>query len=155
MAEATCIFCRILRKEIPASSIYEDGRVMAFLDIRPLNEGHTLVIPKGHYSNIYDIPEEELAHLYKTVKKVALAVKKGVNAEGITIAQHNEKAAGQDVFHIHVHVIPRYVGQRLPRYEDVQEANRERLEEVKIEIAKHLKVLKLKSEEQASDWLVY
>jgi len=76
--------------------------------MKPINEGHTLVIPRNHYENIYEIPEEEVAHLFKIVKKVAHAVKKGVSAEGISIAQNNERAAGQIVFHLHVHIIPRY-----------------------------------------------
>jgi len=103
-----CTFCRLAKKEAPASYIYEDKEVAAFLDMKPINEGHTLVIPKNHYENIYEIPEEKVAHLFRIVKKVAYAVKKGVSAEGISIIQNNEKAAGQVVFHLHVHIIPRY-----------------------------------------------
>ena len=102
-----CRFCRLAKKEAPASYIYED-KVVAFLDMKPINEGHTLVIPRNHYENIYEIPEEEVAHLFRIVKKVAYAVKKGVSAEGISIVQNNERAAGQIVFHLHVHIIPRY-----------------------------------------------
>jgi len=130
MTENACVFCRIVRKEAPASCIYEDDAVMAFLDIKPMNEGHTLVIPKRHYETIYEVPDEVVAHLYKVAKRVALAVKKGVKAEGISITQHNERAAGQDVFHVHVHVIPRYEGQKMPRFEEVQEASRARLDKV-------------------------
>jgi len=101
---------------------------MVFLDIRPLNEEHTLVIPKKHYATIYDVPDEELAHLYKIVRRVAYAVKKSVNAGGIGITQHDERATGQDVFRVHVHVIPRYEGQKLPRFEGI--ANSEKLDEV-------------------------
>ena len=103
-----CVFCRLAKKEAPASYIYEDKEVAAFLDMNPINEGHTLVIPKNHYENIYEIPEEKVAHLFRIVKKIAHAVKKGVNAEGISIIQNNEKAAGQIVFHLHVHIVPRY-----------------------------------------------
>jgi histidine triad (HIT) family protein len=141
MAEKTCKFCKIARKEMSASRIYEDERVMAFLDIRPLNEGHALVIPKKHYETIFDIPDEEIGHLYKIVKKVACAVKEGVNAEGITISQHNGKAAGQVIFHLHVHVIPRYEGQKLPRREEAltfPEASRKELEEVARKIKLHI-----------------
>jgi histidine triad (HIT) family protein len=119
MTEESCIFCRIARKESPASCIYEDENVMAFLDIRPQNDGHTLVIPKKHYATIYDVPDEEVAHVYKVVKKVAIAIKKGVNVQGISITQHNEAAAGQDIFHVHVHVMPRYEGQKLRRFEEL------------------------------------
>lgn len=129
MAEE-CIFCRIAQKKAPASIVYEDDAVMAFLDIRPLNEGHTLVIPKRHYALIYEVPDEEIAHLYKAVKRVALAVKKGVAADGITISQQNERAAGQEVFHVHVHVIPRYAGQKLARFSETREESMSRLNEV-------------------------
>jgi histidine triad (HIT) family protein len=141
LVEKTCKFCKIARKELPASRIYEDDGVMAFLDIRPLNEGHTLVIPKKHYETIYNVPDEEIGHLFKIVRKVAYAVKKSVGAEGITISQHNERAAGQAIFHLHVHVIPRYEGQKLPRREEaltLSEASKERLEEVARKIKLHV-----------------
>ncbi len=101
-----CIFCSIIRKEAPASRVYEDDRVVAFLSNRPVNEGHTLVVPKKHYENIYDIPEEEIAYLFKVVKRVAHAVRDAMAAEGIRVVQNNGWAAGQVVFHFHVHVIP-------------------------------------------------
>lgn len=103
-----CRFCEIVRNEAPASCVYEDDKVMAFLDIMPVSEGHTLVVPKKHYENIYEIPDEEVAYLFKIVRKVACAVKKSMKAEGIGIFQNNGKAAGQVVFHLHVHIIPRH-----------------------------------------------
>jgi histidine triad (HIT) family protein len=138
MSEADCIFCRIAEKEASANLIYEDEEVVAFLDIKPLNEGHTLVVPKKHYAFIYEVPDEEVAHLYTIAKRVAIAVKQGVNADGITIAQQNERGAGQDVFHVHVHVIPRYEGQRLPRFEDVREASRKKLDEVARKLKRYI-----------------
>jgi histidine triad (HIT) family protein len=141
MAEENCRFCKIARKELPASRIYEDERVMAFLDIRPLSEGHSLVIPKKHYETIYDAPDEEIGRLFRVVKKVALAVKKSVNAEGITISQHNGTAAGQAVLHLHVHVIPRYQKQKLPRREKalaLPVASGEKLDEVARKIKLHI-----------------
>jgi histidine triad (HIT) family protein len=101
-----CAFCNIAKKEAPASIVYEDEKVIAFMSIRPINIGHTLVVPKKHYKNIYEIPEDEVAHLYTVVKKIAHAVQKAVNAEGIRIVQNNGEAAGQVVFHMHVHIIP-------------------------------------------------
>jgi histidine triad (HIT) family protein len=100
MAEESCQFYRIARKEAPASYIYEDERAIAFLDIRPLNDGHTLVISREQHETIFDVSGEEVAQLFEIVKKVAAAVKRGVGAEGITISQHNGRAAGQDVFHL-------------------------------------------------------
>ena len=101
-----CIFCQIIQKAAPANIIYEDEQVAAFLSIRPVNEGHTLVVPKKHYENIYEIPEEEAAYLFKIAKRVAHAVRDATGAEGIRIVQNNGWAAGQVVFHLHVHVIP-------------------------------------------------
>jgi histidine triad (HIT) family protein len=102
----SCTFCKIARKEAPASTVYEDEQVIAFMSIQPINVGHTLVVPKKHYEDIYEIPEEEVAHLYKVVKKLAHAVKEAVDAEGIRIVQNNGEAAGQVIFHMHVHIIP-------------------------------------------------
>jgi histidine triad (HIT) family protein len=118
-----CVFCRIVNNEESRSAIYEDDKVVAIMDFRPVNEGHTLVIPKKHYENIYEIPEEEVAYLFKIVKKLAGAVRLGVNAEGISLVQNNGKAASQVVFHLHVHIIPRYEGKKSSRPREVVGAN--------------------------------
>ncbi|MBS7632773.1 HIT family protein [Candidatus Bathyarchaeota archaeon] len=136
--EDQCVFCKIVEKKIPASLVYEDEYTIAFMDNHPVNEGHTLVIPKKHYATIYTLPERETARLYKAVKKVACAVKKAINPEGITISQQNERGAGQDIFHVHVHVIPRYAGQRMPRFEELKEEKREKLESAAAKIKKHI-----------------
>jgi histidine triad (HIT) family protein len=104
----SCTFCKIARREAPASYVYEDEKVTAFLSTRPVSVGHTLVVPRKHYENIFEMPEEEVAHLFKIVKKMAYAVKKAVSAEGIRIVQNNGEAAGQVIFHLHVHIIPMY-----------------------------------------------
>ena len=101
-----CIFCQIIRKEAPASIVYEDEQVVAFLSNHPVNVGHTLVAPKKHYVNIYEIPEEEAAYLFRIVKRIAYAVKNATGVEGIRIVQNNGETAGQVVFHLHMHVIP-------------------------------------------------
>jgi len=101
-----CIFCQIIQKQLPSTVVYEDEQVVAFLSNHPVNEGHTLVVPKKHYANIYEISQDETAYLFKIVKRVALAVRDSVEAEGIRIVQNNGEAAGQVVFHLHVHVIP-------------------------------------------------
>jgi len=103
-----CVFCRIARNEEHASFVYEDESVIAFLDARPVSEGHTLVVSRRHYENIFAVPDEELAHLFKVVKKVALAVSKSEKADGISVIQNNGSAAHQVIFHFHVHVIPRH-----------------------------------------------
>ena len=128
----SCIFCKIARKEAPANTVYEDEKVIAFLSIQPINVGHTLVVPKQHYADIYEIPEEEVAYLYKIVKKLAHAVKKAVDAEGIRIVQNNGEAAGQVVFHLHVHIIPMsktrsWLHHPETRYADELEADAKRI----------------------------
>lgn len=137
MNDESCVFCKIARKQASASLVYEDEKVIAFLDTKPLNEGHTLVIPKEHYETIYEIPEEQIAYLHRIVKRTALAVKKATRADGISIFQQNGKAAGQEIFHLHVHVVPRYEGQKLPRFGEIPEASREKLNQVASNIRKH------------------
>ncbi len=105
MAE-NCVFCQIIRRAAPASIIYEDEAVVAFLSNRPVNVGHTLVLPRKHYENIYDIPEDEAAYLFRITKRITQAVRDAVEAEGVRIVQNNGEAAGQVVFHLHVHIIP-------------------------------------------------
>lgn len=103
-----CIFCKIVAGDLPAAVVYETDTELAFLDINPVNAGHTLVIPKKHHTDIHDTPEETLVSLIRTVKKVAHAVNKGVSANGINIHVNNARAAGQIVPHMHMHVIPRF-----------------------------------------------
>jgi len=104
------IFAKIIRGEIPAYKVYEDDKSLAFLDIMPRAPGHTLVIPKSKARNILDVAPDDLAHLIKVTQKIARAVMRTFEAEGITIQQFNESAGGQVVLHLHFHVIPRKVG---------------------------------------------
>lgn len=133
-----CIFCKIARKRAPVSEIYEDETVISFLDIRPLNLGHMLVIPKGHYVDIFDIPEKELAAVNKIAKLVSFAVKKATGADGISIIQQNGKAAGQDIFHFHVHVVPRFEGQKLSPFSELIEVDRAQLDTMAKKIKQYL-----------------
>ncbi len=128
----SCTFCKIAWKEAPANIVYEDENVIAFMSIQPINVGHTLVVPKKHYENIYEIPEEEVAHLYKVVKKLAHAVHKAVDAEGIRIVQNNGEAAGQVIFHMHVHIIPMnkdhsWLHHATPRFADALKEDAQRI----------------------------
>lgn len=111
--ETDCIFCKIVAGDIPSTKVYEDDTTLAFLDIRPVNHGHTLVIPKAHYRNILDIPEDVFLDVARTIKKVAPAVKIGAGAEGVNVSSSHEPAAGQEVFHLHFHIIPRFAGDGL------------------------------------------
>jgi len=104
------VFARILRGEIPAHTVYEDDRTLAFMDVMPQAEGHTLVIPKVAAESLFDLPQDALAATIVTTQRVARAVRKAFDAPGIMIAQLNGSDAGQSVFHIHFHVIPRTGG---------------------------------------------
>lgn len=103
-----CIFCKIVAKEIPATTIFEDDEVLVFMDIGPIIKGHALVIPKKHYDPVTDTPDEVLAKLHITAKRIADAQMNALGADGVNIMQNNGKASGQEVPHIHVHVIPRF-----------------------------------------------
>lgn len=107
------IFAKILKGEIPSHTVYEDESTLAFLDVMPQSDGHTLVIPKTGSRNLLDADDEVLKDLISKTKKVALAVRSATGADGIRIAQFNEPAAGQTVFHLHFHVIPVHDGQPL------------------------------------------
>jgi len=107
------IFARIIEGEMPAHKVYEDEHTLAFMDIMPRVTGHTLVIPKNGSRNVLDISDEDLCHLMRTVAKVARAVKAAFDADGVLLQQFNEPAAGQVIFHTHVHVLPRHEGQPL------------------------------------------
>ena len=107
------IFAKILRGELPAHKVYEDADTLAFMDIMPRCEGHTLVIPKTPARNILDANPSQLAACMKTVQRVANAVTKAFNADGVTLLQANEAAGGQVVFHLHFHVMPRWEGKSL------------------------------------------
>lgn len=104
------VFAKILRGELPAQRIYETEHVLAFMDIMPRGDGHALVIPKAKARNILDVDADVLAELMKAVQVVARASRQAFSADGITIQQFNESAGGQVVFHLHVHVIPRFEG---------------------------------------------
>ena len=108
--DANNIFAKILRGELPCYKVYEDDKVLAFLDIMPRSPGHTLVLPKAPARNILDIGADDLSHVITAAQKIAKAAIKAFSADGITIQQFNEGAGGQVVFHLHLHVIPRKAG---------------------------------------------
>ncbi|QBG48586.1 HIT family protein [Verrucomicrobia bacterium S94] len=124
-----CIFCKIVKKEIPATVIWEDEEILVFMDIGPIIKGHALVIPKKHYDPVTETPDDVLAKLHITAKKIAEAQMNGLGADGVNIMQNNGKASGQEVEHIHVHVIPRFENDghhwnwNAGKYEDLNEMN--------------------------------
>jgi len=103
-----CIFCKIVTGEIPATKVYEDSETLAFMDINPGNPGHTLVIPKKHIRNLFDMDPADGAALMRTVTKVAQAIQRALNPDGLNLHQANEPTAGQVVMHCHLHLLPRW-----------------------------------------------
>ncbi|HNU81179.1 MAG TPA: HIT family protein [bacterium] len=109
-----CLFCKIIAGEIPSFKVYEDGQVLAFLDIAPVHKGHLLVVPKRHYANLEEIPDEELQSLITVVKKCGLMLKTKLAYAGYNVFENNDPVAGQEIPHLHFHVIPRIAGDNLP-----------------------------------------
>ncbi|MBI2232885.1 MAG: HIT family protein [Candidatus Aenigmarchaeota archaeon] len=103
-----CLFCKIIRGEIPSRKVYEDKDSVAFLDINPANPGHTLVMPKKHAENIFDADDEMLGRVIVAAKAISKKIKDSLNADGINVIQNNGRHAGQIVNHIHFHIIPRF-----------------------------------------------
>jgi len=108
-----CIFCKIVKGEIPSVKVYEDESVLAFMDINPINDGHTLVIPKKHAENIFEIEAKDLLAVMEVAHKIARAIKESLKPEALTVVQLNGRLAGQMVPHLHVHLIPRREGDAL------------------------------------------
>lgn len=135
--EKDCIFCMIIKGEIPCSRIYEDKEFLAFLDIKPINKGHTLVIPKAHCKNLLDFPKAEETDLLEFIKKVASAVVKATNADGFNLGMNNGKAAGQVIHHAHFHIIPRFNNDGLHNWPN-KDASKEELEQTQKKIVSFL-----------------
>ena len=108
MKKDDCIFCKIAAGEIPSRKIYEDKDLIAIMDLSPTSKGHSLIIPKEHYTNIYDIDEEIAGKVMKTAKKLATKMTVALNCDGFNLLQNNGETAGQTMFHFHMHLIPRY-----------------------------------------------
>lgn len=103
-----CLFCKIINNQIPATKIYEDDKIIAFLDINPVNPGHALVVPKEHFENFLSISDEIAQELVVVMKKIAKAATEALNLEGFNIEQNNGLVAGQIVPHLHFHIVPRH-----------------------------------------------
>ena len=106
--ENNCIFCKIANGEIPSATVYEDEDFRAILDLNPASKGHTLIIPKKHAANLFELPEETAEKVLPIAKKLGARLKEGLHAAGLNVVQNNGEAAGQTVMHFHMHLIPRY-----------------------------------------------
>lgn len=108
MKDENCIFCKIAAGDIPSKTIYEDEQFRVIMDISPATKGHALILPKEHYANLYEIPEEVAADAMKLAKKLAKKMTDALECDGFNVVQNNGEVAGQTVFHFHMHLIPRY-----------------------------------------------
>ncbi len=130
-----CIFCKLANGEIPTNTIYEDDGYRVILDNGPATKGHALVLPKGHYANLFEIPEDVLSGAAVVAKKMAGVMKEKLSCDGINLVQNNGEAAGQTVMHFHLHIIPRYSGDGANILWKPTQPSAEELEEVRKTIA--------------------
>ena len=133
-----CIFCKIANGEIPAATLYEDEDFRVILDLGPASKGHSLILPKKHAANIYELPDETAGKAMILAKKMAGKLTDALNCDGFNIVQNNGEIAGQTVNHFHLHLIPRYEGDGLNLNWPQQEISAEQLEEIRQSIKKYI-----------------
>ncbi len=133
-ANKECVFCEIVAGNERAVKVYEDDICVAIMDIAPVNKGHLLVVPKKHYGTVFEMPFNEAAHVFGVACLMARAVKEAVGAEGVNILQSNGRAAWQHIFHVHVHVIPRWIGDRIEVYWPAERSDYDELEVIAAKI---------------------
>lgn len=131
MKDGNCIFCKLANGEIPTNAIYEDDDFKVILDLEPATKGHALILPKEHYADIYELPEELAASAMKLAKKLVTHMTKKLNCDGFNIIQNNGEVAGQTVFHFHMHLIPRYKDDKQEILWDKQDFSQDELVAVK------------------------
>jgi histidine triad (HIT) family protein len=129
VSPATCIFCKLVAGQIPSTRVYEDEHTLAFMDLGHVNPGHVLVAAKKHAANLFELEEEQAAAVARTCSRVAKAIQSAFKPEGLSVYQANGKAAGQTVFHYHVHVLPRHSGDGMELTWPMKNPPREKLEE--------------------------
>ena len=108
-----CIFCKIANGEIPSATLYENEHFRVILDLNPASKGHALILPKGHFTNLYELPDELAAEVLVLAKEVSIKLSEHLKCDGLNIVQNNGSCAGQTVFHFHMHLIPRYKGDKI------------------------------------------
>lgn len=138
---STCIFCQIIAGKLPASKVYEDDHVVAFLDLYPINQGHVLVVPKAHFGELHELDEETGARLFRVAMRIDRAIRQtNLRCEGTNLLQNNGAAAMQEIFHVHLHIIPRYRGDHLRFSFLHQRPSRAELDQVASDLRQHLEV---------------
>ena len=131
MKKDDCIFCKLANGDIPVEAVYEDEYVKAIFDASPASDGHVLILPKDHADNIYDLTDDQAAAIFKAAKKISMAMRDSFDYEGLNVVQNNGEAAGQTVFHFHMHLIPRYKGDTVNVGWKPGEITQERIAELK------------------------
>ena len=134
-----CIFCKIVRGEIPSAKVFETDDILAFLDINPVSKGHTLVIPKAHHASFPEIPVELLARLGEALQKIGTAVKSQLNSAGFNILLNNDRAAGQLIDHSHFHLIPRNQADGVMEWPEVHPYAEGEMENIRAALASAIK----------------
>jgi histidine triad (HIT) family protein len=134
MGHEDCIFCKVLAGELPGERIYEDDHAVAVMDINPWTRGHAVVIPRKHAANLFEIEDDELAHVAQAAKQVATSMRDNLGCDGVNLLQSNGAVAWQTIFHLHIHVIPRYEDDPLELPTRPQPADPDELAEVAKEI---------------------
>lgn len=134
MKKDNCIFCKIANGEIPSKTLYEDEEFRVILDLGPATKGHALILPKNHYANLFELPEEKAGEVMRLAKRMVMKMKEKLGCEGFNLVQNNGDLAGQTVFHFHMHLIPRYRADGQTIGWKPQEVSEEELEEVKNQI---------------------
>ncbi len=134
MRDDNCIFCKIANGEIPSKTVYEDENFRAILDLEPAAKGHTLILPKNHYKNLFELPEEVAEEVLVVAKKLGAQLVDKLHSDGLNIMQNNGEVAGQTVFHFHMHLIPRYKDDNQEIGWEKNEPSQEELEEVRKQI---------------------
>ena len=136
MKDENCIFCKIANGEIPSRTLYEDDDFRVIMDLAPATKGHSLILPKNHYQNVYEIADDTAAKVLPLAKKMATLMTEKLGADGFNIVQNNNEVAGQTVFHFHVHLIPRYNDDNQSLVMKPQEMTDAQLDEIKDMIVK-------------------
>ncbi len=131
MRQDDCIFCKIIAGEIPSQAIYEDEEFKVILDVAPATKGHALILPKNHYANLYELPEEKATDVMKLAKKMMKVMTDKLHCDGFNLVQNNGEAAGQTVFHFHMHLVPRYKNDGEILKYIAQNPSQKELEEIK------------------------
>ena len=134
MKQDNCIFCKIIAGEIPSHTLYEDEKFKVILDVGPATKGHALILPKEHYANLYELPEEVAMDVMKLAKRMVKVMTEKLGCDGFNLVQNNGEVAGQTVFHFHMHLIPRYKNDGEILKYNVKNFTQEELAEIRAQI---------------------